>query len=161
MYFDDRNERNDDKLGKVKDPIARAIKYLKTRSPKEKLALLCAGGLTVSLLSFDPGLQPVIVHSRCVFWKEYLCLKNGEILSRNLIPLIPSAGSLPAVPCDRRSRCLVCYGRISAFLGYWRAPLETNKAAKFWRCVAYVVFEEARLSSRLRFYNLFASRLIS
>ncbi len=46
MYFDPEN-RADDKLGKVRDPIAKAAKYVKTRSPKEKLVMLCAGGLLV------------------------------------------------------------------------------------------------------------------
>ena len=50
MYFDPDN-RADDKLGKVRDPIAKAAKYMKTRSPKEKLVMLCAGGLLVSHLS--------------------------------------------------------------------------------------------------------------
>jgi hypothetical protein len=46
MYFEDRP---DDKLGKVRDPIAKAAKYVRTRSPKEKLVMLCIGGLVVSL----------------------------------------------------------------------------------------------------------------
>lgn len=46
MYFDDRG---DDKLGKVKDPLAKAVKYVKTRSPKEKLVMLCICGFVVSL----------------------------------------------------------------------------------------------------------------
>jgi len=44
MYFEDRS---DDKLGKVRDPIAKAAKYMRTRSPKEKLVMLCIGGLVV------------------------------------------------------------------------------------------------------------------
>ena len=45
MYFDDRK---DDKLGKVKDPIAKATKYVKTRSPREKLIMLVVAGILVS-----------------------------------------------------------------------------------------------------------------
>ena len=45
MYFDDKT---DNKLGKVRDPLAKAVKWVKTRSPKERLALLCLGGLLVS-----------------------------------------------------------------------------------------------------------------
>lgn len=45
MYFD--QDRADDKLGKVRDPIAKAAKYVRTRSPKEKLVMLCLGGLVV------------------------------------------------------------------------------------------------------------------
>ena len=44
MYFDDKA---DDKLGKMKDPLAKAVKYIKTRSPKEKLAMLCVAGFLV------------------------------------------------------------------------------------------------------------------
>ena len=44
MYFDDRA---DDKLGKMKDPLAKAVKYIKTRSPKEKLAMVCVAGVLV------------------------------------------------------------------------------------------------------------------
>jgi ER lumen protein retaining receptor len=47
MYFEDRS---DDKLGKVRDPIAKAAKYMRTRSPKEKLVMLCIGGLVGLIL---------------------------------------------------------------------------------------------------------------
>ena len=49
MYFDDRA---DDKLGKVKDPIAKATKYVKTRSPKEKLIMLIVAGILVSRMVY-------------------------------------------------------------------------------------------------------------
>lgn len=64
MYFDPEG-RNDDKLGKVRDPIAKAAKYVKTRSPKEKLVMLCAIGLLVSK------------RGRCESFKiMFLCLKD-------------------------------------------------------------------------------------
>ena len=46
MYYDDRDA--DAKLGKVKDPIVRAIKWVKSRSQKEKGIMGLVGGITVS-----------------------------------------------------------------------------------------------------------------
>jgi hypothetical protein len=38
----------DDKLAKVKDPLLNAVKWVKARSPQEKLILGCAAGVVVS-----------------------------------------------------------------------------------------------------------------
>jgi hypothetical protein len=46
MYYDDRDA--DAKLGKVKDPIVRAIKWVKSRSQKEKGIMGAVGAITVS-----------------------------------------------------------------------------------------------------------------
>ena len=44
MYYDDHTEA---KLGKVKDPVVRVIKWIKSRSPREKGIMGCLGGLLV------------------------------------------------------------------------------------------------------------------
>lgn len=44
MYFE---EKADDKLGKVKDPLVKAVKYVKTRGPKEKLIMLGVAAFVV------------------------------------------------------------------------------------------------------------------
>ena len=46
MYYDDREA--DAKLGKVKDPIVRAIKWMKSRSQKEKGIMGALGAFAVS-----------------------------------------------------------------------------------------------------------------
>ena len=46
MYFDD-HRKSDDKLGKVTDPVKVAVKYVNTRSPREKLGLLCGAAIVV------------------------------------------------------------------------------------------------------------------
>lgn len=38
----------DDKLSKVRDPMLNAVKWVKTRSPKEKMAMGVVAGLVVS-----------------------------------------------------------------------------------------------------------------
>ena len=46
MYYDDKA---DAKLGgKVKDPIVKAVKWVKSRSQKEKMMMGCAGAAFVS-----------------------------------------------------------------------------------------------------------------
>jgi hypothetical protein len=45
MYYDDKK---DDKLGKVRDPIVKIVKWAKTRSPKEKAILGGIGALLVN-----------------------------------------------------------------------------------------------------------------
>ncbi|BDA51668.1 ER lumen protein-retaining receptor [Coccomyxa sp. Obi] len=47
MYYDDHAEA---KLGKVKDPLVRVIKWIKSRSPKEKGAMGCLGGVLLLVL---------------------------------------------------------------------------------------------------------------
>ena len=44
-FYDDR--KKDDKLGKVVDPVVRAVKWVQTRSPKEKGIMLGAAAVTV------------------------------------------------------------------------------------------------------------------
>lgn len=44
MYYDDHTEA---KLGKVKDPVVRVVKWIKSRSPREKSIMGCLGGLLV------------------------------------------------------------------------------------------------------------------
>jgi hypothetical protein len=48
MYFDD-HRKSDDKLGKVTDPVKVAVKFVKTRSPREKLGLLCGAAVVVRI----------------------------------------------------------------------------------------------------------------
>lgn len=51
MYYDDNA---DAKLGKVKDPIVKAIKWVKSRNQKEKAVMGCIGGVAVcSHLNID------------------------------------------------------------------------------------------------------------
>lgn len=54
MYYDDHSEA---KLGKVKDPLVRLIKWIKSRSSKEKGAMGCLGGMLVSSHSSSFVLQ--------------------------------------------------------------------------------------------------------
>ena len=49
MYYDEREA--DAKLGKVKDPIVRAIKWMKSRNQKEKGIMGLVGGIGVSCLA--------------------------------------------------------------------------------------------------------------
>ena len=41
------HQQPDDKLSKVKDPLLNAVRWVKQRSPKEKLALGCTAGVVV------------------------------------------------------------------------------------------------------------------
>ena len=41
------HQQPDDKLSKVKDPLLNAVRWVKQRSPKEKLALGCIAGVVV------------------------------------------------------------------------------------------------------------------
>ena len=77
MYFDDKA---DDKLGKMKDPLAKAVKYIKTRSPKEKLAMLCVAGFLVrkweAISCADNNAGKLVMH---MFDKQlYLCSVTTE-----------------------------------------------------------------------------------
>ena len=56
MYYDDKA---DAKLGgKVKDPIVKAVKWVKSRSQKEKGIMGCAGAAFVS----GPDAPPYTIH---------------------------------------------------------------------------------------------------
>lgn len=44
MYYDDHPEA---KLGKVKDPLVRVIRWVKSRTQKEKGIMGCLGGVLV------------------------------------------------------------------------------------------------------------------
>lgn len=44
MYYDDHTEA---KLGKVKDPLVRVIRWVKSRTQKEKGIMGCLGGVLV------------------------------------------------------------------------------------------------------------------
>jgi hypothetical protein len=55
-------QQPDDKLSKVKDPLLNAVRWVKLRSPKEKLALGSVAGIVVSAAS--PGPLPIY----CNIW---------------------------------------------------------------------------------------------
>ena len=44
-FYDDR--KKDDKLGKIADPIVRAVKWVQTRSPKEKSIMVGIAAVSV------------------------------------------------------------------------------------------------------------------
>lgn len=64
MYYDDHTEA---KLGKVKDPVVRVIKWIKSRSPREKGMMGCLGGLLVSSHpnTTCPAQKPLLALSLC------------------------------------------------------------------------------------------------
>ena len=49
-FYDDR--KKDDKLGKVVDPVVRAVKWVQTRSAKEKGIMLGAAAVSVIPIEF-------------------------------------------------------------------------------------------------------------
>lgn len=49
-FYDDR--KKDDKLGKIADPIVRAVRWVQTRSPKEKGIMVAAAAVAVRPLCF-------------------------------------------------------------------------------------------------------------
>ena len=59
MYYDEREA--DAKLGKVKDPIVRAIKWMKSRNQKEKAIMGLIGGIGVGCLEFLQRLTCLVV----------------------------------------------------------------------------------------------------
>ena len=59
MYYDEREA--DAKLGKVKDPIVRAIKWMKSRNQKEKGIMGLIGGIGVSCLELLQRLTCLVV----------------------------------------------------------------------------------------------------
>ena len=50
-FYDDR--KKDDKLGKIADPIVRAVRWVQTRSPKEKGIMVAAAAVAVRPLCFQ------------------------------------------------------------------------------------------------------------
>lgn len=69
MYYDDHTEA---KLGKVKDPVVRVIKWIKSRTSQEKGIMGCLGGLLVSSNPTPPSpawkpLADVVPHIAILF----------------------------------------------------------------------------------------------
>ena len=98
MYYDDREA--DAKLGKVKDPIVRAIKWMKSRSQKEKGIMGAIGAFAVSALA-----APAVKLGGA--WGGFIvCAFSAE------------AHSLTSNDCSvtamlLRQCCTICWGRLT------------------------------------------------
>lgn len=87
-FYDDR--KKDDKLGKVVDPVVRAVKWVQTRSAKEKGIMLGAAAVTVI-----PDLLLGVSHVAGCLPPVQFC-----VLDTNKAPVIAEDGDTEAAaPC--------------------------------------------------------------
>ena len=88
MYYDDKA---DAKLGgKVKDPIVKAVKWVKSRSQKEKGIMGCAGAAFVSCSDAPPYGRPKLQNE----YDNSICPRQCKLNYVHLGSSIARAGRL-------------------------------------------------------------------